>query len=252
MSKRKKYTKELLEPIVRGSLSLAEVMRKLNLSCNGGNYRSIKQKCRFFGISTEHFTGAAWAKGQTKETNESVARVARLLRIPDEKVFCENSTYADSSGIRSRLFEKGWDYECKICGLTEWLDNPITLHIDHINGVHNDHRLTNLQFLCPNCHQQTDTWGNKGGNQYCRPATKTVIKSNCKDCNTAVLQSSTRCRSCNNKRTGGERQVLTKIQWPSNDTLKRMVESTNVHQVSIKLGVSYNAVKKRLKKIKAL
>lgn len=44
------------------------------------------------------------------------------------------------------------------------MNKPITLHLDHINGVHNDNRFENLRFLCPNCHQQTDTWGNKKTN----------------------------------------------------------------------------------------
>ena len=32
-----------------------------------------------------------------------------------------------------------------------------TLQIDHINRLKNDNRLENLEFVCPNCHSQTDT-----------------------------------------------------------------------------------------------
>ena len=35
--------------------------------------------------------------------------------------------------------------------------------IDHINNVKTDNRLENLQYLCPNCHSQTDTF--KGRNK---------------------------------------------------------------------------------------
>ena len=33
----------------------------------------------------------------------------------------------------------------------------MTLILDHINGINNDHRLENLRFVCPNCNIQLDT-----------------------------------------------------------------------------------------------
>ncbi len=53
-------------------------------------------------------------------------------------------------------------YKCQCCDNEgEWLGKPISLHLDHINGVNNDNRLVNLRFLCPNCHSQTDTYAGK-------------------------------------------------------------------------------------------
>ncbi len=56
--------------------------------------------------------------------------------------------------IRDKLLS----YECDICHNFEWLGKKLSLHLDHINGIHNDNRLDNLRFLCPNCHSQTDTY----------------------------------------------------------------------------------------------
>ena len=33
--------------------------------------------------------------------------------------------------------------------------------IDHINGINNDNKLTNLRWVCPNCDSQLDTYGSK-------------------------------------------------------------------------------------------
>ena len=44
-----------------------------------------------------------------------------------------------------------------------WLGQPLSLQLDHINGIHNDNRLENLRILCPNCHTQTETYGSKRG-----------------------------------------------------------------------------------------
>lgn len=64
--------------------------------------------------------------------------------------------------VKMRLLRAGLlKNECSDCGLTEWCGKRLSMHIDHINGIHNDHRLENLRMLCPNCHSQTDTYGGK-------------------------------------------------------------------------------------------
>jgi 5-methylcytosine-specific restriction endonuclease McrA len=40
------------------------------------------------------------------------------------------------------------------------------MHLDHINGVRDDHRLENLRMLCPNCHSQTPTYGGRNAKRH--------------------------------------------------------------------------------------
>jgi 5-methylcytosine-specific restriction endonuclease McrA len=68
----------------------------------------------------------------------------------------------DRSHVKSRLLRAGIiENRCSECGLCEWRGKPISIHIDHINGIRGDHRLENLRMLCPNCHSQTETYGGK-------------------------------------------------------------------------------------------
>lgn len=87
---------------------------------------------------------------------------AYTTKYTDAEVFVENSTYPRKN-IKKRILEKNLlEYKCACCGLGGyWNDMPLVLQLDHINGVNNDHRLTNLRFLCPNCHTQQDTYAGK-------------------------------------------------------------------------------------------
>lgn len=53
------------------------------------------------------------------------------------------------------------DGRYQICKLTEWLDKPIALVLDHINGNSEDGSLSNLRVICNNCDAQTDFYKSK-------------------------------------------------------------------------------------------
>lgn len=66
-----------------------------------------------------------------------------------------------SSGSRKRrlIIERG--HRCEKCKNTQWLEQAIPLHMDHVNGNSDDDSKTNLRLLCPNCHAQTETYGGR-------------------------------------------------------------------------------------------
>ena len=52
--------------------------------------------------------------------------------------------------------------KCVKCGTTnEWNGIVLVLQIHHIDGNRRNNQLDNLEFLCPNCHTQTDNYGFK-------------------------------------------------------------------------------------------
>lgn len=85
--------------------------------------------------------------------------------VTADKIFVKNSLISTASVKRYILKNDLVPYFCviKICPLYEmknpiWAGQKIVLHLDHKNGIRNDHRLDNLRFLCPNCHSQTMTY----------------------------------------------------------------------------------------------
>lgn len=78
---------------------------------------------------------------------------------PTTEILCDNSLTSSSTVKYRVLKERLLLYKCAICGLDPlWNQKQLTLQLDHIDGKRNNHTLTNLRFLCPNCHSQTSTW----------------------------------------------------------------------------------------------
>lgn len=147
-----KYTKEVLGPAVQGSLSLAEVMRRLGLRWSGGLQGHIKRCIKQAGLDTSHFLGQGRRKGESPKNRLPWIEIL-VLRSSDE---LKQKTYI----LRRAMIESGIQHACSHCGgQPEWNGKPLVLQIEHKNGCWWDCRRENLEFLCPNCHSQTDTFG---------------------------------------------------------------------------------------------
>lgn len=110
--------------------------------------------------------------------------------------------------------------------------------MDHINGILADHRLENLRLLCPNCHTQTDTFAGRN------VKTPRKEKKYC-ECGNILSIGAKYCRKC----ILCYKVTKTKIDWPSNEELLEMLQSLGSYiAIANKLGVSDNAVRKRLKR----
>lgn len=152
-----KYTKEMLEPIIKESYSLRNSMLKLGLSESGGGYSKIKKLIAEFNLDTTHFTGPLWNKGKSSVTDD---RIKSKYTI--DEMFCIDSMITNDRIKKILIDKKILEYKCCDCGNTgKWNGKPIVLELDHINGVNNDNRIENLRILCPNCHSQTPTFRRK-------------------------------------------------------------------------------------------
>jgi len=139
-------TSEQIKYLVDTSTSIGEICQKLNYTKTGYNFKRIKERITSEGLT---ITSNRWVCGNH--------------RVPLEDILVENSEYTNNFRLKIRLVqEEKLEYKCKTCGnLGEWMGKPLSLQLDHINGVNNDNRLENLRFLCANCHSQTETYCGK-------------------------------------------------------------------------------------------
>jgi len=140
-----------LREAVKEARSAAQALRLIGRVPAGGNYKILYARIQSLGIDRRHWTGQGHLRGRTHTW-------ARKMALSE--VLVEGSPYrASSSALKRRLLSEGLLLEeCRVCGIKEWLGRRLSLHLDHVNGIANDHRLDNLRLLCPNCHSQTPTY----------------------------------------------------------------------------------------------
>ena len=94
-----KYTKEILESIVKESFSIAEVLNKLGKSKKGtGNYNTIKKYIEAYGLDISHFKGQTWNKGLKYSNKNALVKIEEILK---------DNTNFKSDVLKKRLISDG-------------------------------------------------------------------------------------------------------------------------------------------------
>jgi Zn finger protein HypA/HybF involved in hydrogenase expression len=123
-----------------------------NMTATSGNFHTFKKWMKIHEINIEHFVKKVDCQSIVLKERDTIA---------NEKIFSKNSSYRKEAKLRI-VKEKLIPYVCQECGNTgEWNGKSLTLQLDHKNGDNTDNRLENLEYLCPNCHSQTSTYGSK-------------------------------------------------------------------------------------------
>ncbi|WP_328326973.1 MULTISPECIES: HNH endonuclease signature motif containing protein [unclassified Streptomyces] len=140
--------------MVARSVSLAGVLRALGLENSGAARARVNNSLETYGISTQHFTGQAHARGSVSPHRRSADEI--LLRQ------APGSPRTKTVKLRRALDDLTVPHVCAECGVGDlWQGRRLVLEIDHVNGDRLDNRRENLRYLCPSCHSQTGTFANR-------------------------------------------------------------------------------------------
>jgi predicted RNA-binding Zn-ribbon protein involved in translation (DUF1610 family) len=136
-----------LREAIKQSLSYTDVIKLFVKKISAGHFISLKRYIKKFNIDITHFS--------------PYKPITPVNKLSNEKMFVANSL-ASCAAVRNRLIkEKIIPYKCQCGNEGHWRNHELTLQLDHKNGDRTDQRLENLEFLCPNCHSITPTYGSK-------------------------------------------------------------------------------------------
>lgn len=133
----KKYenTNEEILKAIKTSYSYLETSSKLKMS-----RFNVTKYIKDNNIDISHFKPA----NNRPYTNEEI------FTLTKQKIY---------GTIKKRVIEQELiPYKCKICDLgPKWNNQILALELDHKDGNPLNNVLSNLRFLCPNCHSQAPT-----------------------------------------------------------------------------------------------
>lgn len=232
MSRRVRFTEEEFRAAVADSTSISGVLRRLGLRVAGGNHGTVRKYLDLWQVPTDHFDPYAYQRqggGGTREPQ------------PLHEILVEHSTYSRGH-LKRRLYREGLKSPvCELCGQGElWRGRRMALILDHINGVGDDHRLENLQIVCPNCAATLDT--------HC--GRQNLKERSCVRCGETFLPRASRQRYCSRNcgrhasHGHGPRPETRKVPRPPYAQLVREVHALGWCGVGRRYGVSDNAVRK--------
>lgn len=168
----------------------------------------------------------------------------RLRKIPDEEVFTKGVEWS-TSFLRKRYIQLNTPYKCQICGLSNWQGHSIPLELDHIDGFPSNNEITNLRWLCPNCHSQQPT--SKGANHHGRKSRGK--ETHCLRCGKLFTHPQREHRKfcsveCASKWRHEQASIKHNFPIEKDDLSNLIMLGNNLSEIGRKFSVSPNAVKK--------
>lgn len=147
--------------IVKDSSTYMDVLSHFGLINKGQNFVTLKRRIVEDSVDDSHIL-----KGKE-------GSVAALRRINKKQIlskeealktfFQKNSKWVNRRTLKRYIKRYSLiPYQCSLCSIVDtWNGSPIAIQLDHEDGNDTNNDLSNLRWLCPNCHSQTSTFAGK-------------------------------------------------------------------------------------------
>ena len=138
-----KIDKDKFVAVCNGSVSMASAAAELKL-----HFNTFARKAKKFGC---YKPNPGLKGGKRSKTRSDSYSLKELLagKHPGYSTYKLKRKLV-AAGVKRMI--------CEVCGIDEWNGRKLNMELHHIDGVRTNHKLTNLQIICPNCHSQTSTF----------------------------------------------------------------------------------------------
>ena len=121
------------------------------------SHQTMAQACASLGLHFSTFKRHAERLGvyEPNQAGKGISKPKKegVDKYPLKDILDGKYPYYGTWKLKNRLIKAGIKtLVCEVCGVSEWQGKQLSMELNHKDGDRHNHKLDNLQIVCPNCH----------------------------------------------------------------------------------------------------